>query len=342
MTKSVYPKYVEHGGELSYPGPVVCEGANLYGFFLEGDPDKLTALCRRLFHDPSGGKVDYLPLSRFIMLTMGTIQKISSASMDLGWSTETQAVFWVPTAFGHQDGSVFFAERIAMLPAYVVVDAFYSLASGREVYGFFKSFGWFDLPAQEVVNPDRLKLDVYGLKEFNPANEAKRWPWLEVSRCENTDGGSKASSSWTSLEEAFTEILSVMKIGGREIILPGLKLVPNLIDDLLHKEVPLVFLKQFRAADHADGAAYQAILEAPTVVQRFNGFRLMDEYEFTILNNLASYPLTNDLGITSQKAILSFKLDMDFIIPGGPTIWQSTEAQSTGLIGFLRQLFGMR
>jgi hypothetical protein len=340
MVKAVYPKYVEHGGELSYPGPVVCEGANLYGFILEGDPDKLTALCRRFFHDPSGGRVDYIPLSRFIMLTLGTIQKISSSSMDLGWSTETQAVFWVPTARGHQEGSVFFADQIAMLPAYVVVDAFYSLASGREVYGFFKSFGWFDMPAQAPVNPDRIGLDVYGLKEFNPANEAKRWPLLEVSRC--GDGSAGTSTPWTSLEDAFQEIKSTMQIGGKEILLPGLKLVPSLIHDLLHKEVPLVFLKQFRAADHPDGAAYQAILEAPTVVQRFNGFNMLDEYQFTLINNLASYPLTNDLGITSQKAALSFKLDMDFIIPGGPTIWQSTEPQPTGLLGFLQRLFGVR
>ena len=341
MTKSVYPKYVEHGGELSYPAPVVCQGANLYGFILEGDPDKLTAFCRRMFHDPSGGQVDYLPLSRFVMLTMGTINKISSASMNLGWSQETQAIFWIPTAIGHKVGPVFFADRIAMLPAYVMVDAFYSLISGREVFGFFKSYGWFEMPdSDEVTNPDQLKLDVYGLKEFNPDNEAKRWPLLEVNRCSDSTGAT--GTPWTSMEEALKEIKSAMQSSGKEIFLPGLTLVPSLINDLLHKEVPVVFLKQFRAADRPDAAAYQAILESPAVVQRFTGFRLIDEYEFTLVNQLASYPLADDLGITSQKAVLSFKLDMDFTFQGGPTIWQVAESHRTGLVGFLIRLFGQR
>ena len=341
MSQTVYPKYVEHGGELSYPAPVVCEGTNLYGFILEGDPDKITSLCRRTFHDPSGGQVDYIPLTRYVMLTMGTIKKISSASMNLGWSQETQATFWVPTAFGHQDGNVFFADRIAMLPAYIMVDAYYSLVSGREVYGFFKSFGWFDIPdSDQIVNPDQLKLDVYGLKEFDPRNEAKRWPLLEVNRCGNATGAN--GTSWTSMEDAFNEIMSTLHDSNKEFFLPGLTLGPSVIHDLLHKEVPVVFLKQFRAADLPGGAAYQAILEAPAAIQRFTGFSLIDEYEFSLVNNLASFPLANDLGITSQKALISFKLDMDFTFQTGTTIWQVAESHETGLMGFLARLFGNR
>jgi len=52
--------------------------------------------------------------------------------------------------------------------------------------------------------------------------------------------------------------------------------------------------------------------------------------------------MTNRMTISSQKAILSFKLDMDFTFQGSPTIWQSTEPQQTGLLGFLRRLFGLR
>jgi len=340
MAKSVYPKYVEHGGELSYPAPVVCEGTNLYGFILRGDADKLTALCRRIFHDPSGGQVDYIPLSHYVMLTIGKINKIYSASMNLGWSQEGQAIFWVPVAVGHHVGSVFFADRIAMFPAYVVVDAMYSLVSGREVYGFFKSYGWIDVPdSDKVINPEQLKLDVYGLKDFNPSNEATRWPLLEVSRTENANGAT--GTPWTSIEDAFKEIKSTVKSSGKEIILPGLSLGPALIEDLMHKEVPVVFLKQFRNADSQDGAAYQAILTAPAVVQRLAGFRLIDEYQFSLLNTLDSYPLANDLGITSQKALMSFKLDMDFTFQGGQMIWQPGQSRRTGLLGFLTRLFGL-
>lgn len=338
MAQSVNPKYVVHGGELSYPAPVVCEGTNLYGFILEGDADKIMNFCRKAFRDPSGGQVDYIPLSRFVMLTLGKIKKIYSASMNVGWSPETQVIFWVPTAIGHRVESVLFVDRIAMLPAYVVVHDLYSLVSGREVYGFFKSYGWIDVPnSDQVINPDQLKLDVYGLKEFNPNNEATRWPLLEVNRCGKGTGG--AGTAWTSMEDAFKEIKSTMLGSGKEILLPGLTLIPDLINDLLHKEVPVVFLKQFRDSSTEGGAAYQAILEAPAVVQRLAGFRLIDEYEFTLVNNLDSYPLANDLGIASQKALMSFKLDMDFTFQGGRLIWQPGQSQRGCLPALLARLF---
>jgi hypothetical protein len=339
MVKSVYPMYVEHGGELSYPAPVVCEGTNLYGFILEGNPDNLTAFCRRVFYEPSGGQVDYIPLSHYVMLTIGRIRKIYSSSMNIGWSPETQTIFWVLTAAGHQVGSVFFAERLALLPAYVVVHDMYSLISGREVYGFFKSYGWIDVPdSDEVVSPEQLKLDVYGLKDFNPNHEAQRWPLLEVSRIGAAKGGT--GTPWNTLEDAFHEIKSTMQSSSKDIILPGLSLSPTLISDLLHKEVPVAFLKQFRDAGNQGGAAYQAVLEAPAAIQRFTGFTLIDDYQVSIVNNLASYPLAADLGIASQKSILSFKLDMDFTFEEGREIWKA--GAPTGLLGFLARLFGQR
>jgi len=297
----------------------------------------LSAFCHGVFRDPSDGQVDYIPLTHYVMLTLGRINKIYSSSMNVGWSPETQAIFWVPVVVGRQVGPVFIAERVAMLPAYVVVHDMYSLVSGREVYGFFKSYGWIDVPdSDKVVSPEQLKLDVYGLKDFNPDNEATRWPLLEVNRIGNAN--SATGSQWKSLEEAFKELKATMKGLGKEIILPGLSLGPDLIKDLLHKEVPVAFLKQFRDVGTDGGAAYQAILEAPAIVQRLTGFRLIDEYQFSLVNHLDSYPLDNDLGLFSQKALMSFKLDMDFTFEAGRVFWQA--GQLTGLLGFLARLFG--
>ena len=117
--------------------------------------------------------------------------------------------------------------------------------------------------------------------------------------------------------------------------MPSLELGLNLIDDLLHKDVPLVFLKQFRTAAADGSVAYQAILEVPTTVQRFRGIQLIDDYQFTLLNDIDSYPLASDLGITSQKAVVSFKLEMDFTIGAGTEIWNAAQSQRSGCLGFL-------
>lgn len=341
MPDTVFPTYVQHNGELSYPAPVVCEGCNLYGFILEGRHDNLEALCRRVFRDPSGGSVTYYPLTPYVMLTIGRIRKIYSSSLDVGWSPETQVIIWIPSAAVRQSGSILVAERLAFFPAYTIVGEIYSLVSGREVYGFFKSYGWVDVPeSDDVINPPRLGLDVYGLKAFGPDSEAGRWPLLEVQRIGPGAAGQPASA-WNTLEEVFHELKSVVAGAGKEIVIPGLDLPANLIHDLLHKEVPLVFLKQFRNAGSDGGAAYQAIIEAPTVVQRFTGLRLIDEYQFNILNRLDSYPMADDLGLTSQKALLSFKLDMDFTVMQGKEMWNAAWPRRRGCLGFLAGLFSL-
>ena len=354
MSDTAFPEYVQHNGELSYPAPVVCEGVNLYGFILEGRHDNLEALCRRVFRDPSGGSVTYYPLTPYVMLTIGRIRKIYSSSLDVGWSPETQVIIWIPCAAVRQNGSILVAERLAFFPAYTIVGEIYSLVSGREVYGFFKSYGWVDVPeSDDVINPPRLGLDVYGLKSFSPDSEAGRWPLLEVQRigpgaAAETRHPHAGASAWNTLEEALHELKSVIAGTGKEIVIPGLELPANLIYDLIHKEVPLVFLKQFRNAGSDGGAAYQAIIEAPAVVQRFTGLRLMDEYQFNILNRLDSYPMADDLGLTSQKALLSFKLDMDFTVMQGKEVWNAAprhgdagSAQRRGCLGFLAGLFSL-
>ncbi len=328
------PQYVNHGADLSYPTPLMCEGTTLYGFILEGQPQNLQALCRRAFYEPSGGQVYYYPVSRFFMLTVGYIQKIYSMSFNCGWTPEAQAIIWIPTAAVKPSGSKLIAERLAWFPAYTIVSNPYSLVSGREVIGFFKGFGWIDVPESgDVINPARLGADVFGIKDFAPQSTAQRYSLFELTRLGGVDG--QAGKAWPTREAAFNDLKTQLLSAGPNPLVPSLELGLNLIDDLLHKEVPLAFLKQFRNAAGDGGVSYQAIVEIPAIVQRFRGIQLIDEYQFTLLNDLASYPLAADLGIASQKALLSFKLEMDFTIGNGIEIWNAAQSQRSGCLGFL-------
>ena len=328
------PQYVNHGADLSYPTPLMCEGTTLYGFILEGQLPNLLNLCQRAFYEPSGGQVYYYPLSRFFMLTVGYIQKIYSMSFNCGWTPEAQAIVWIPTAVVKPSGSKLIAERLAWFPAYTIVSNPYSLVSGREVIGFFKGFGWIDVPeGGDVINPARLSADVFGIKDFAPQSSAQRYPLFELTRLSGADG--QAGNQWPTLEAAFNDLKAQLVNAGPDPVVPSLELGLNLIDDLLHKEVPLAFLKQFRNAAGDGGVSYQAILELPATVQHFRGIQLIDAYQFTLLNNLASYPLATDLGVASQKALLSFKLEMDFTIGDGAEIWNAAPVQRPGCLGFL-------
>jgi hypothetical protein len=313
-------KYVEHGGELSYPAPVVCEGGYFYNFFLEATKENLAALCDRVFNTTSGGEAMYYPLTHVIMVTVGSIPKIYSGTLNVGWSPEKQVIIWLVLAKVKKEGSVLIAERPVLFPVYTMVPDLYSLVSGREVFGFFKSFGWVDLPDDPaVLNPPSLSLDVFGLKKFGPDEEAKRWPLLEFTRRSGSEGTGK---TWSGLKELFHDIRPHLWGDEGPVILPGLGFPVSLLGDFLHHAMPLVFLKQFRDVTDDQNAAYQAIVEAPSPIHSLHA-ELMGEYDFSMAEALASYPLADDLGLKSQKAILSIKVKMDFEIGGGKIIWEA-------------------
>lgn len=313
-------KYVQHGGELSYPAPVVCEGGYFYNFFLEGARDNLVALCDRVFNNTTNGEAMYYPLTHVMMVTVGRIPKIYSGSENVGWSPEKQVIIWLVLAKVKKEGSVLIAERPVLFPVYTIVPDLYSLVSGREVFGFFKSYGWVDLPEDPaVINPDSLSLDVFGLKAFGPGEEARRWPLLKFTR---RKADHSKGRTWSNIRELFNDIQP--HLWGKEgpMILPGLRFPVSLFEDLLHHAVPLVFLKQFRDVTAGQDAAYQAVVEAPSPITSLHAER-MDEYDFSISETLAGYPLAEDLGLKDQKALLCIRIKMDFSIGAGKVVWEA-------------------
>src|SRR5204862_389523 len=82
----------------------------LYGFFLEADHAKLVTLLRDVFHRPSGGAVEYYPLSSHVMATFGVIDRITVRVPPfdgMGDVTEPQVALWIPTAAVRREGEVF-------------------------------------------------------------------------------------------------------------------------------------------------------------------------------------------------------------------------------------------
>ena len=74
MASSALPKYVDYGGLTTVPSPFQSLGTTLYAFILEADLERLRQFCQQVFSDPTGGKVQYLPLSRFVMMTVGNFE----------------------------------------------------------------------------------------------------------------------------------------------------------------------------------------------------------------------------------------------------------------------------
>jgi hypothetical protein len=213
------------------------------------------------------------------------------------------------------------AERFAMFVPYIWLDHPMSLATGREVFGYSKSWGWPEFPRDDD-NPvwvlDALALN-YGGEE-----KAGRRELLRIERIEQRDEERRKSES---LLDAARDLARLFfKTASGDYDLPGLEFTSGLVQDLLERSLPTVFLKQFRSVEDGAGACLQQIVEARYMVERFKSWSVPHRHRLTV-HEFDSQPLVRELGLESQDLDVAFEAEMDFLVGGGRVVW-STPTQS--------------
>lgn len=328
--------YVEHSAEVAFPGPVNCDGATLYMFVVAGQRDRLELLCDRSFNAPSDGTVEYAPLSNLLIVSLGHIARITSGSRDVGTLPESQLTIWMPVAAVRRHAGLRFAERVALFPAYMVVDSVFSLASGREAYGIFKSFGSVETPtAPPPLPPERFAVTGLGVQHFGGDNTPSSWPLLELRR--DPAAGGTTGRPLEGPAALLAELRALLRGLGHPQLLPGLQLPISLVEDLAHRAMPMLTLKQIRSAGGL-GADYQAIVETPMVFRRLRALQLLDPYDLALAPAVASFPLAEDLGLHDQRALLGFQVEVDFTIGDGRAVWQAGTPRPSGCLATLAGL----
>ncbi|WP_414753479.1 hypothetical protein [Anabaena sp. CCY 9910] len=338
--KSPYPKYIERADGQAFNQPYEIKGTKMYAFVVEGSMAKLQEVCDKYLNDPNNGEIEYRPAMNYLILTFNKIDSLSSINppdYDKGTVFEEEAIFWMLTVVGKRVGPLFIAERLAWFMPYLYVNNSPILVSGREVYGFFKQLGTFQIPDLNQ-EPDLLTVDTLVFKDFSPTSKSIDARLLEVKRV-STGEKHEAIKTWDTFEEAVRAIASLL-FENDEIIFPGLQLPFNLLEYLLAKIVPLVTLKQIRDVENSKKACYQALIESPMQLQTFYGGKLFgfngfgDQFQLKI-NNFASQPIVQDLGLykgysPGSESInipvkLGFVLNFDFTLKDGKTVWQAPQ-----------------
>jgi hypothetical protein len=311
------PPYVDYSGLICLPPAFDSVDTSLWGFWAAADGDKLDALCRRLFAEPSGGEIDYRPLGQHVMLSWGRIGSVNSMTPPFdkrGAVEEDQVAVWIPVAQVKYKGGELVAERFAMFVAYIWLDNPMSLATGREVFGYPKSWGWPTFPKDE---PDRFTLDVFGLN-YEPDARAARHPLLEIVR-----GDPLPNAEPVELDSLHAAARHAHKhLHGDDHVDFGFRFVAGLVKDLIEHELGTVFLKQIRAIEDGTGAALQQIAEAHYTVKHFRAVPLLHSYEMTV-HPLDSQPLFDELGLASGPVHLAYSCEIDFLVGGGRVVWDA-------------------
>ena len=80
-----------------------------------------------------------------------------------------------------------------------------------------------------------------------------------------------------------------------------------------------MFLKQFRDAAHGTRACYQSVVEAPIEIKRVSLRRSSRDWDVKI-HPLDSHPIDQEMGVTSQRAILALDGELDMVVETGVEI----------------------
>lgn len=334
------PQYIERANEQCFLQPYDIKGTNLYGFVLESSLYQLQKLCDKYLNNLTSPQVEYRPATNYIILTFGTIDSLASREkpdQDRGYIDEQEVVIWMLTMVGKQCGPVFKIDRFAWFVPYIFVSNSPALVSGREVYGIPKEIGSFNIPPIERLQ-EPFSLHTYTWKTLTAQTEAKWEQLIRVSSKNNVDSKNQLPKIWASYSEAVTNITQLLFANDGIIEVPGLGLPLNLLEYLLNAEIPVVMLKQFRDEENGKQACYQAIVEIPMKVSKFNAGQLLSldsfgsQFEVTVYD-FASHPIVKELGLykgslqTEQSVNIQpklvFWLNFDFTVENGTTVWKA-------------------
>ncbi|MGI8921231.1 MAG: hypothetical protein ACR2HD_06095 [Solirubrobacteraceae bacterium] len=315
------PQYVDYGSLVSVPAPFVSLNTTLHGFWFEADRERLEMLCRKIFHEPSGGAVDVRPISGHLMISWGQIAQVISQTPPFdryGGVAEPQVAVWLPAARVRQRGDQLVAEHFFMCVPYIWLDNAMSLATGRELFGYPKAWGWLGFPAQDGTGG--FTLDAFGL-DYGRDELAARHPLLELVPTEALSLQETVFDAPRDVARDVADHLYERDDEGVHVH-RGLRFLESVIADLLQRRLPTIFLKQFRSIEDGRGAALQQIVTASCSVTRLRAARLARRHQLTV-HDLDSHPVGAELGLESQPTELAYKVEMDFEVGGGEVLWDA-------------------
>ena len=341
---SALPLYIARGGDMVIPQPLSMRGTTSYSFILPASQERLGALVERLLNAPAGGAAHYLPAGPFVMLVCADIEHGQGREQpyhDMGWLPERDIAFWVPVLAGKLEGGVFSTARLVWFLAYTFVDNTAALVTGREVFGFPKTQAVVRFP-KDAGAGGAFSVDTLVIKQFGPKNQAEIARLLTVEALKRegaAPGGVRAElgarraepppwtagSAWSSLEEGFQElgsrIVSAVLAGVEKAMVPAVTVAGKLVDGYRGQELGMVFLKQFRDVRDPARACYQAVVEAPAVVDAWRSGGFLPSHRVTI-EAADSHPIVEELGLSGAtvESVLGMWLTYDFTVGRGVVI----------------------
>lgn len=288
----------------------------MFAFVLaSSDPSALQAVCDEQLNVPMGQLARFRVMAPVVTLTIAHTDVLRSAEppfSERGTFSEQEATFWIPIVDTKAPPGV---QPLSFFLPYMFVDSPLALAAGREIYGFPKDPAHITMPSDPSV-AGSFEVNALTVSTFGSQATVTREKLIRVDVPATTLGRLEEDA-----KAAFDAVR--MAVRGLGDPMADLHAAMTLLPELEHHHVQAVLLKQMRDAANGRLACYQAVVQGPLQVTRFESFRLLHAHTVT-LHSTASHPLTASLGLLpSQPSLISFWVRFDSRLPDGEILWQA-------------------
>jgi len=354
------PDFVDAPGRLVGAAPYRSDGAVLWGAFLNGGRSAQQRACDRLLNTPCGGAFAFRVLSRTVLYAALLAERTYSLhprDAGRGAMRERDIGFWSLVVGGPRGDLTRW--RLYWLPHFLFVDSASAMASGREVYGYFKDIGAFTFAGSPTHDP-RVVIAVEHMKRFDPAgiavsaplvhlkgkapgalHDAEDFTRLLASSAEAPQAApAPESGTETGTDAPFADALDseivdavAADAGGDPAELtrkaPDAREVRRYLEGLLaglkppRMGLPTVLLKQIPDAEEPLAAAHLSIVTVEPVADTVRAFATVRGAFELVIEPSDSHPIGATLGLADRTPLSTlFRVDMDFTVPTGRTLWR--------------------
>jgi len=305
-------------GDPQAPPPYRFEDVGIQMFHVAADGAKLQAVCDTFLNtiaaqnnlpyrlNPLNG--NSLGIVNIELLRYGRMYSMAPGHEQMGYSSQYELVFSIPVVLTNPLGIPL---AVGIFVPHICVDDAFSMITGREVVGFPKVAGKFEMPSNlwevdgcvvSTLAADSYsansRIDFKPLLETQLAGFAPMAPWsstLRAAQVGPNDNGALPD------EEArpLWPFGPIDELYGRESQFAVDERVLNLLTQSAGIGLTNYSFKQFRDAEFPDKACYQALVEGMTSVYQFGAGGMLPDTDITI-RDYASIRIIEQLGLEAQ------------------------------------------
>jgi len=304
-TFSDLPLFIERPGDVVGAPPYIGKSSIMQSFLAKGDRAAMQSLCTRLLSTPTGGRLIFHVLTKYVLFA--SIFSESMGSKDPVFASRGVVREWDIGAYILVAGGPVGDEskwRPYWMPAFLFVDTAAAAAAGREVFGYPKSAA--NLARDDEDDPFNpgFYVDVLHFPRYAPTQRPKVERLLTLSPAQPVQAN---PTSRTDVSRILAEHVNINGVDNLELPFSGM---------------PQIMLRQFRDPVRSGRASEQAVIivEPRPLVIRGSGLNKAS----AILDIMpsASHPILTALGLKQKQTIdFSVWLDFDFEVGWGRRIW---------------------